>query len=243
MAETCTQTLLLTPRRVKHARSARHERPANIPAMMLGLAIMGVLQLIHLLLSEEFESSLVLRPFFVPTGMSREGKVNHEYRSMEALITKEGWLTADAWHASHMAVSQLSTADFALTESNATLPAGCVAVCSGGGNSAGGGGGGGGGGSGGGSASAAGAPAVRPRYACPVPHCKDRSGKPMTFARCTGDVGQCTMWGGGRVLLCSILQPLSSGGETMFALGVHRLSSGGSESSEPPLASLRTADS
>ena len=156
---------------------------------------MGVLQLTHLLLSEEFESSLVLRPFIVPTGTSREGKVNHEQRSMEALnITKEGWLTADAWHASHIATSQLSTADFALTESNATLLAGCVAVCSGG-NSAGSGGGGGGGGSGGGSASAAGAAAVPPRYVCPVPHCKDRSGKPMTFAGCSGDVGQCTsLW-------------------------------------------------
>jgi hypothetical protein len=194
MAETCTQTLLLTPRRVKHARSARHERPANIPAMMLGLAMMGVLQLTHLLLTEEFESSLVLRPFIVPTGMSREGKVNHEQRSMEALITKEGWLTADAWQASHIATSQLSTADFALTGSNATLLAGCVAVCSGG-NSAGSGGGGGGGGSGGGSASAAGAAAVPPRYVCPVPHCKDRSGTPMTFAGRSGDVGQCTsLW-------------------------------------------------
>ena len=40
------------------------------------------------------------------------------------------------------------------------------------------------------------------------------------------DVGRCTMCGGGGVLQCHILQPLSSGGETMFALGVQGLSSG-----------------
>ena len=54
--------------------------------------------------------------------------------------------------------------------------------------------------------------AAHTMYVCPVPHCKDRDGFLTRRIAFFCDVGQCTMWGGGRLLHSSVLQALSSGG-------------------------------